>query len=110
MGVVSGCGGETCLSLNNWFFVRAATGPSAPCAAGEVVGSETILGHPTTAVMRPMPNARATPNRPAEARITMWMAPDLGCFALRVAIEEQQPEGAFRLVSEKQALSVKMRP
>jgi hypothetical protein len=40
----------------------------------------------------------------------MWMAPDLGCFALRLSIEEQRPDGTFRPVSEKQALRVKAKP
>ncbi len=40
----------------------------------------------------------------------MWMAPDLGCFALRLSLEEQRPDGAFRLVSEKQALRVNVKP
>jgi hypothetical protein len=35
--------------------------------------------------------------------------PDLGCFALRLAIEEQRPDGTFRPVSGKQALRVKPR-
>jgi hypothetical protein len=96
--------------LEHWFFARAENEPDAPCAAGSVIGGETILGHSTIAVMRPLPNPRPTPSRPAAARITMWMAPDLGCFALRLAIEEQRPDGTFRLVSEKQALHVKVKP
>jgi hypothetical protein len=110
VGVISGCGDKTCLVLEHWGFARAESGPNAPCAAGSVVGYETILGHSTIAVMRPLPNPRATPSRPASARITMWMAPDLGCFALRLSIEEQRPDGTFRLVSEKQALRVRVKP
>jgi hypothetical protein len=110
VGVISDCADDTCLVLERWFFARAETGPDAPCAAGPVVGHETILGHATTAVMRPMPNPRSTPSRPTAARITMWMAPDLGCFALKLSIEEQRPDGAFRLVSEKRALRVNVKP
>ncbi len=110
VGVVSGCGDKPCFVLDHWGFARAESGPNAPCAAGSVVGYETILGHSTIGVMRPLPNVRSTPSRPAAARITMWMAPDLGCFALRLFVEEQQPDGAFRVVSEKQALSVNMKP
>ena len=110
VGVISGCGNETCLVVDHWAFSRAATGPGAPCAAGAVVGHETILGHATIAVVRPLPNTRSTPSRPATARITMWMAPDLACFALRLSIEEERPDGSFRLVSEKQALRVTVKP
>jgi hypothetical protein len=110
VGVVSGCADKTCLVLEHWGFARAESGPIAPCAAGSAVGYETILGHSTIGVMRPFPNTRPSPSRPAPARITMWMAPDLGCFALRLSIEEQRPGGAFRLVSEKQALRVNVKP
>lgn len=110
VGVVSGCGDNKCLVLEHWFFARAESGPIAPCAAGSLVGYETILGHSTIGVTRPLPNKRSTPSRPAPARITMWMAPDLGCFALRLSIEEQQPDGGFHLVSEKQALRVQVKP
>jgi hypothetical protein len=40
----------------------------------------------------------------------MWMAPDLKCFALRIFIEDQQPDGTFRPVSGKQALGVNLNP
>lgn len=110
VGVISGCAEWTCLALEHWGFRRAESGPSAPCAAGSVVGRETILGYPTIAVERPLPNPRSTPSRPAAARITMWMAPDLGCFALRILIEEQRPDATFRLVSGKQAFRVTLKP
>ena len=40
----------------------------------------------------------------------MWMAPDLGCFALRITSEALRPDGTFRLVKTKQALRVTMNP
>jgi hypothetical protein len=110
VGVISGCGEWTCLTMDHWYFRRANDGPSAPCAAGSVVGHETILDYPTIAVASPVPNPRATPSRPAVARITMWMAPELGCFALRILIEEQGRDGTFRLVSRKEALRVTGKP
>jgi hypothetical protein len=42
--------------------------------------------------------------------MTLWTAPDLGCFALRITIEERRPDGTFRLVSAKQALKVTLNP
>ena len=104
------CGERPCLTVEHWFFRRANDGPSAPCAAGSVVGRETMLGYPTTVIESPVPNPRATPSRPVAARITMWMAPDLACFALRILIQEQRPDRSFRLVSEKQALKVTLKP
>lgn len=109
LGIVSGCTEKTCLLLEHWAFERAESGPSAPCAVGSLVGHATILSHSTIGIERPLPNPRATPSRPAAARITMWMAPDLGCFALRLSVEEQRPDGTFRLVSEKQALRVTLK-
>lgn len=73
----------------------------AGCICGPVVGHETILGHPTVAVQ---------PNLGSHQRVTFWMAPDLGCFALRITIEEQRPDGTFRLVTRKQALKVTLNP
>jgi len=72
----------------------------AGCLCGPVVGHETILGHPTVAVQ---PNV-------GSHRVTFWMAPDLGCFALRITIEERRPDGAFRLVTKKQAIKVTLNP
>ncbi len=109
VGVIT-CGETPCLAPDRWGFARAESGPSAPCAAGSVAGSETILGHSTIGVIRPLPNVHSTSSSPAAERITMWMAPDLGCFALRVFVEEQQPDGAYRVVREKQALRVQMKP
>jgi hypothetical protein len=67
---------------------------------GTVVGSETILNHPTTAVQLPM-----RPNR-----MTLWLAPDLACFALRITSETMRPDGSFRVWQMKQAVKVNMNP
>jgi hypothetical protein len=73
----------------------------AGCVYGPVVGHETILGHPTVAVQ---------PNLGSHQRVTFWMAPDLGCFALRIAIEERRPDGTLRLTIKKQAIKVTLNP
>jgi hypothetical protein len=69
----------------------------AGCVSGVVVGRETILNYPTVAVQPSLGDHR---------RVTLWMAPDLSCFALRITIEEQQPDGTFRLVTRKEAIKV----
>jgi hypothetical protein len=74
---------------------------NAGCVYGPVVGHETILGHPTVAVQ---------PNLGDHQRVTFWRAPDLGCFALRITVEEKQPNGTYRLVTRKQAIKVTMKP
>jgi hypothetical protein len=80
---------------------RTAALIRAGCADGAVVGRETILNYPTTAVER-----RAGDRR----RMTLWMAPGLGCFALRITTEAQRPDGTFHLVTVKQALKVTLTP
>jgi hypothetical protein len=71
------------------------------CVIEPVVGRETILDHPTVAVQSILDDRR---------RVTMWMAPDLGCFALRITTEELRPDGTFHLVRKKQATKVTLTP
>ena len=99
--VITGGDEKTGLVLAHYGFARAA--PSAGCLAGPIVGRETILNYPTVAVQR-------DDGGPQSPRMTLWTSPDLGCFALRITIEERQPDGTFRLVSKKQALKVTMNP
>ncbi len=82
---------------------RAATAARVKrgCVDGPVVGRDTLLNHPATAVQHPTLNGWRT---------TMWMAPDLGCFALRITTEDQRPDGTYRLVTEKRALKVNLNP
>lgn len=68
------------------------------CVDGRVVGRETILGYPTVAIA----------DRSTNQRLTLWMAPDLACFALRLTIETRQQDGTFRLISKRQALKVQL--
>jgi hypothetical protein len=99
VGVVAGCN-ASCLTLEHYGFARAAAGPNTGCIDGTIVGHETILNYPTTAVQ---------PRMGGNVRMTWWMAPDLGCFALRIATEKKRPDGTWRLVSEKRALRVRTR-
>jgi hypothetical protein len=72
-----------------------------PVAGGEsLVGEQTILNYPTTGVQE-------TGHTPFETRrVTVWMAPQLSCFALRATLERQDPDGTWKLISEKNALKV----
>ena len=101
IGFITGCADWTCLTLNRFFFRKAATGTGNECVEGTVVGRETILNHPTTAVELRSSNPR---------KITLWTAPDLGCFALRSTSEAQRPDGSFHLENVKQALRVTVKP
>jgi len=106
LGVVSGCANfvawgfqnATCLSTQHWYFPASSSGDV--CLDGAVVGSETILNYATKAVYRLIPNHR----------LTLWTAPSLGCFALRISTEEKRPDGSYRLVQSKQALKVTLIP
>jgi hypothetical protein len=97
IGFITGCADWTCLLLNRYSFRKAAAGGGSECVEGRVVGRETILNYPTIAV-----ELRGW-NR---AKVTLWAAPDLGCFALRITDEAQRPDGSFHLEKVKQALRV----
>jgi hypothetical protein len=95
-GIITGCGPQ-CLTLEHFYFPKAVPG----CIAGAVVARERILNYPTAAVRQ-----RWTEH----GRMTLWTAPDLGCFALRVTFEEERPGGDFHLVAAKQAVKVTVNP
>jgi hypothetical protein len=62
----------------------------------EVIGQDRILDYPTTVVREEF----------RDGRTTLWMAPELSCFALRATTEHQQADGTWMLMSEKNALKV----
>ena len=81
----------------DWFagFVRSG------CSSGRnVVGHETIAGHATTIAQSESPTGR----------ISVWMAPDLACFALKLTDEVREPNGTYRIKIRKEALEVTMNP
>ena len=63
----------------------------------KLVGEEVILNYPTVATQHDIGGGRL---------MTVWMSPELSCFALRARIEAQQPDGSRTTVSEKQAVKV----
>jgi len=67
------------------------------CASGTVLGRETILNYSTVGVQRAMGDGQ---------RLTLWMAPQLGCYPLRSRVEELQPDGTYRLAVEKRTIKV----
>jgi hypothetical protein len=68
----------------------------------KVVGQEVILNYPVTSVQQPQ--------RGGMEMATLWMAPDLSCFALRLTIHAKQPDGTWKLLIEKQAVKVTKNP
>jgi len=63
----------------------------------KLVGEEVILNYPTVAAQHDIGGGRL---------MTVWMAPELSCFALRARIEAQQSDGSWTTVSEKKAVKV----
>jgi hypothetical protein len=96
----TGCDRPTCWITSHYGFGGIGDARTG-CAQAGVVGHDTILSYPTVAAQRALGDSK---------RMTLWMAPDLGCFALRVGLEERGPDGAFRVVSGKQALKVTWNP
>jgi hypothetical protein len=82
---------------------RAATAARVErgCVDGRVIERGTIIGYPVVAVQHPLDQNR---------RLTMWMAPRLGCFVLRLTTEVRRPDGTFQLISGKQTLKINLTP
>lgn len=63
----------------------------------KLVGEDVILNYPTVAAQHDIGGGKL---------MTIWMAPELNCFALRARIEAQQPDGSRTTLSEKKAVKV----
>src|SRR5262249_2512578 len=81
-----GCG-HSCFGVASESLGPAAQLLNNGCVTGTVVGRETILGHATVGVQRPVGNG---------GRGTFWLAPDLGCHSLRTTIEVRAPDGNYQ--------------
>jgi hypothetical protein len=95
-GYVTSCGGGAltrCLQIEHYFFLRKPN----TCIDGSVVGHQTILNHATIGVVARMGGS---------LRETFWLAPDLGCFALKIDTENRLPDGSFHLVEEKRVVRI----
>jgi len=101
IGFITGCPEGTCLTINRYFFRRASAGADGGCLAGPVVGRETILNYPATAVEEYVGE---------QEKMTFWTAPALGCFALRITTEMKGADGRFHLTTVKQALKMTWNP
>jgi len=99
IGFITGCDSDMCLLLDHFGYNRDPAGTG--CIDGAVVDRATILNYPTEAVRE-----RWTEH----GRMTFWMAPALGCFALKITQEAELPDGTFHLVRAKQALKVNVNP
>jgi len=94
---VADCVGANCKPLSYWTIGSRSELLRSGCELGAVSGHETILGYPTAAIRRSI-----APKR----RITVWMAPALGCFPLKSLVEEQQADGTFRAIRGRRALKI----
>ena len=62
----------------------------------EVIGQEVLLSYDTV----------ITRHDYYKRRVVLWMAPQLSCFALRARVDLQQPDGSWKVESEKKAVKV----
>jgi hypothetical protein len=62
-------------------------------------GEETILNHATVALQRESPGG---------LRLTAWLAADLGCFPLRVLIEQRGSGDSFGVRERREPLRITM--
>jgi hypothetical protein len=89
------CGDPSCRTLGDWTMqVDRST-----CRNDLFAGEETILNHTTVALQRESPGG---------LRLTTWLAPDLGCFPLRVLIEQRNPSGSFNVRERREPLKITM--
>jgi len=77
-------------------FVSSGCRPSL--RGWEVVGQEVILNYPTTVAREGIAGGQGL--------LTIWMAPELSCFALRATIQAREPDGSWKLFSEKRTVNV----
>ncbi|HTX38613.1 MAG TPA: hypothetical protein VME43_26485 [Bryobacteraceae bacterium] len=77
---------------------------------GTVVGHEIILGYRTTVTEHRSPSRDAGDVLQDGRIITLWQAPDLGCFDLKMVHEQENSDGTYRLVEERHALKVTVNP
>lgn len=83
---------------------RIHLNPPSNCVfGGETLLSEkdTVLGHPVDTIRHDALNG---------IRITEWRAPDLGCAQLQSRVEQQEPDGSYKLMSQQKAVSLQMAP
>jgi hypothetical protein len=99
IGFITGCDSDMCLLLDHFIYGKAPAGTG--CIDGPIVDRATILNYPTEAVRE-----RWTEH----GRMTVWTAPALGCFALKITLEAERPDGTFHLAFAKQALKVNVNP
>ncbi len=77
---------------------------------GTVVGHETVLGYRTTVTEHLSPSHDVGDVLHDGRIITLWQAPDLGCFDLKMVHEQQNSDGTYRLVEERHAFKVIVNP
>lgn len=73
---------------------------------GTVVGHEAILGYQTTVTKHLLPSHDEGDALQDGRVITLWQAPELGCFDLKMVHEQENSDGTYRLVEERHALKV----
>jgi hypothetical protein len=71
---------------------------SGSCAPGrhETVDKQNLLGF----------EAIGLHENYGDTRLTMWRAPQLGCFPLLITTENRQPDGNFALASERCTIAI----
>jgi hypothetical protein len=88
----------------------AMTPPGPVIGVGTVVGHETILGYQTTVTEHLSPSGDPGDALKDGRIITLWQAPDLGCFDLKMVHEQKNSDGTHRLVEERHTLKVTVNP
>ena len=86
------------------------TPPGRVIGVGTLVGHEAILGYQTTVTKHVSPSGDAGDALKDGRIVTLWQAPDLGCFDLKMVHEQKRSDGTYRLVEERHAVKITVNP
>jgi len=87
------CGDASCRTPGDWTMrIDRST-----CRNDLFAGEDTILNHATVVLQRESSSG---------LRLTAWLAADLGCFPLRVLIEQRNSAGTFNVRERREPLRI----
>ncbi len=102
--VIGGCVDSHCHLIETYAIGSPAELQSTGCVAdNKLVGAATVLGYGTKIVQRAV-------RGDVDRRATLWLAPGLSCFALKIVTEEKAAGGNYRVTSERRAVKVTVNP
>lgn len=88
------------------------TNPSPDCLYrpdAKLVGRETLFGQELLVLQVMMNGVAVFDAKPSNFRETHWIAPQLGCESLQWRLEEQLPNGSYKLQTDERLISLEIK-